>query len=500
MGKAIGLILFITSTALYFSSFTLPRNISFDNAKDPGTYALADRHQQDKAEINYREFCSGCHGEKMEAFTDRKWKHGNAKDSLFKAIKAGYPNEGMPGFDTTFTDNEITSLVNYIVTGIENVKRYEFQDQPARSNLFESSTQSVRLDTVVKGLKVPWGIAFLPNGEMLITERSGELFRLTKNKVLQKIEGVPEVLAEGQGGLLDIALHPDFKTNAVVYLSYSIPKTSEEGVLSTTAVSRAVLKGNTLLQQKKIFEALPYSKTRHHYGSRLQFDAQKNLYITVGDRGNHDENPQSLERYPGKVHRIKEDGSIPADNPFVNKTGAVPSIYSFGHRNIQGMVINPETGVLWSNEHGPRGGDEINIIKKGENYGWPVISYGLNYNGTVLTKNSSLEGMEQPLLYWLPSIGPSGMAFVTGERYKSWKGHLLVGSLRFKYLNLCKVEGDKISGQEILLKNVGRLRDVRMGPDGYIYVSVENPGAIFRLVPVKGDAAAAVTKDKKNSR
>lgn len=439
---------------------------------------------QDKAKENYASFCSGCHGEKMEAFTDRKWKHGNTKEDLFRSIKQGHPNEGMPGFDTTFTDAEITGLVNYILQGIENVNRYQFQDQPAQSNLFKSTAQTVRLDTIVKGISVPWGMAFLPNGELLVTERSGKLYRVTKDKILHAIDGVPEVVAEGQGGLLDVKLHPDFKTNNVVYLSYSIPKRVDSNLLSTTAVTRAVLNGNSLTQQQKIFEALPYSKTRHHYGSRMEFDNNKNLYISVGDRGNHDENPQSLEKFPGKVHRIKDDGSIPSDNPYVNQQGAMPSVYSYGHRNIQGMTVNPATGAIWANEHGPRGGDEVNIVQKAKNYGWPVITYGLNYNGTVLSTLSAKEGMEQPQLYWLPSIAPSGMAFVTGDRYKAWKGHLLVGSLRFKYVNLCKIKDNKITGQEILLKNIGRVRDVRMGPDGYIYVSVESPGAIFRLLPV----------------
>ncbi len=438
---------------------------------------------QDKAKENYASFCSGCHGEKMEAFTDRQWKHGNTKEALFKSIEQGHPNAGMPGFDTTFTDAEITGLVNYILQGIENVKRYQFTNQPAQSNIFTSTAQTVKLDTVVKGISVPWGMAFLPNGELLVTERSGKLYRVTKNKSLQAIDGVPEVVAEGQGGLLDVKLHPDFKTNNVIYLSYSIPKKEDSILLSTTAVTRAVLKGNSLTQQQKIFEALPYSRTRHHYGSRMEFDNNKNLYISVGDRGNHDENPQSLERFPGKIHRIKDDGSIPSDNPYVNQQGAMPSVYSYGHRNIQGMTVNPTTGALWAHEHGPRGGDEINIVQKAKNYGWPVITYGLNYNGTVLSPLSAKEGMEQPQLYWLPSIGPSGMAFVTGDRYKAWKGHLLVGSLRFKYLNLCKMKDNKITGQEILLKNIGRVRDVRMGPDGYIYVSVESPGAIFRLLP-----------------
>jgi glucose/arabinose dehydrogenase len=255
--------------------------------------------------------------------------------------------------------------------------------------------------------------------------------------------------------------------------------------LATTAITRAVLKGNTLTQKKDIFEAQPWSRTRHHYGSRFAWGKDGYLYFSVGERGNEKENPQDLKRDLGKVHRIKDDGSIPSDNPFINTPGAMPSVYSYGHRNPQGMAIHPRTGDLWSNEHGPRGGDEINIVSKGKNYGWPIASYGINYNGTVITKTSLLTGIEPPLLYWIPSIAPSGMAFVTGKRYKEWKDAVLIGSLRFKYLNLCRLDGNKVIKEEILLKNIGRVRDVRMAPDGFIYVAVEKPGAVFRLLPVK---------------
>jgi glucose/arabinose dehydrogenase/cytochrome c553 len=442
-------------------------------------------HSAAATEANYKNYCGGCHGEHMDAFVDRKWKHGSSNEALFHAIKKGYPDEGMPGFDTTFTDNEITNLVTYIKRGIENVQRYDFADK-VTSNIFKTEELTIRLDTVAKGLQSPWGIAFLPDGAMLVTDKNGKLYQIDQYQKKQEIEGVPDVVAEGQGGLLDIQLHPDFKTNRLLYLSYSRPQKTDEGVLTTTAVTRAVLEGNKLTGQKLIFEALPYSRTRHHYGSRMEFGKDGYLYITMGDRGAEKENPQNLQRYAGKTHRIKDDGSIPADNPFVNTPGAVPSIFSYGHRNQQGMVMHPKTGAIWTHEHGPRGGDEINVVEKGKNYGWPAISYGINYNGTVLTKNSSAEGMEQPLLYWLPSIAPSGMAFVASDRYKDWDGNLLVGSLRFKYLNRCVIRGSKIVKQEILFKNIGRIRDVRMAPDGYVYISVENPGYVFRLTPVKG--------------
>jgi glucose/arabinose dehydrogenase len=434
-------------------------------------------------EKNYADFCAGCHGEKMDAFVDRRWKHGDSEQDLFKAIKVGYPDEGMPGFDTTFTDEEIKDLVDYIVTGIKNVKRYE-SAEAVRSNVFKTEKLTVRLDTVAKGFAVGWGVAFLPGGDMLLTERDGRLFRLSAKGERQLVKGVPEVLAQGQGGLLDVVLHPKFSSTGIIYLSYSKGKTEDGVLVSTTAVTRAVLEGTELKEQKLIFEALPYSRTRHHYGSRMAFDKDGNLYITMGDRGAEKQFPQSLTSFPGKTHRIKDDGSIPSDNPFVGTSGAVASIFSFGHRNQQGMARHPQTGAIWTHEHGPRGGDEINILRKGANYGWPAISFGINYNGTVLTKASAMEGVEQPLLYWIPSIGPSGMDFVTGNRYKGWEGNLLVGSLRFKYLNRCEIKNNKVVKEEILFKNIGRVRDVRMAPDGYIYLSVESPGVLLRLTPV----------------
>jgi len=428
---------------------------------------------------NYKNFCSSCHGEKMDAFVDRGWKHGNSQADLVKSITKGYADEGMPAFDKAFSKKEIDELAAYIVKGIKNRAEYDFDDTP-KSNIFKSEKLTVKLDTVATGLDVPWGMAFLPDGSLLATERGGKLYHV-KNKKNTEIKGVPDVLAAGQGGLMDIIVHPDFEKNRLVYFSYSKPK----GNLATTAVMQAKWEGDNLNEQKIIFEALPYASTRHHYGSRLVFDKDKHLFISVGERGNERQNPQSLENSLGKIHRVNADGSIPADNPFKDKDGKATSLYSYGNRNPQGLALHPVTGELWETEHGPRGGDEINIIKPAKNYGWPITSYGINYNGTTITDKTTAPGIEEPLLYWLPSIAPSGTTFVMGDKYKPWKGALLVGSLRFKYLNLCYIDGIKIIGQEKLLKNIGRVRDVRMAPDGYIYVAIEDKkGSIFRLIPV----------------
>lgn len=436
------------------------------------------------AQKNYKNFCAGCHGEKMDAFVDRDWKYGTTREDLFKGIKLGYPDGGMPAYDSAFNSEEIYALADYIIAGIKNRKRYDFSSAGIQKNLFVSENQNVKLDTIVKGMGSPWSMAFLPNNEMLVTEKSGKLYRVKKDRSLQVISGSPQVTAEGQGGLLDVILHPDFKKNNLVYISYSAVKKEGTVTLATTAIMRAKLNGNKLEQQRIIFEALPYSRTRHHYGSRMVFGKDGLLYFSVGERGNEKENPQSLQNDLGKIHRIKDDGSIPATNPFVNKPGSKASIFTYGNRNPQGLTMQPGTGAIWSHEHGPRGGDEINIIGAAKNYGWPAISYGINYNGKIITDKTAMDGMEQPLLYWIPSIAPSGMAFVTGNRYKGWKGDLLVGSLRFKYLNRCKIKDGKVVSEEMLLKNIGRLRDVRMAPDGFIYVAVENPGFIFKLIPV----------------
>lgn len=481
MLKTIGFIAIFIITGLYW-------NIQFNDTSGsenslPPSFITVDTNFS-RAILHYTNYCSGCHGEKMDAFVDRKWKHGNSREDLFKAIKHGYKDEGMPSFDTTFTDVETYELAEYILTGIENLKQYSFTNEPVKENYFPSKDINIRLDTIVKGITVAWGMAFLPNGDLLFTEKSGKLFRVKKNKEKEEISGVPEVLYSQQAGLMDIELHPQFAKNNVLYISYSAVKKKGDTLLSTTAIMRAVLKGNELTQQKIIFEALPYLSSRIHYGCRLEFDRKGFLYFTVGDRNIYKVHPQSLSNPFGKVHRIKDDGTIPADNPFVKTAGAVASIYTYGNRNSQGLAMQPSTGIMWEDEHGPRGGDEVNIVQKGMNYGWPVISYGIDYNGVPITNKTKMEGMLQPEIYWIPSIGPGGMTFVKGDRYPAWKGDLMATSMRFGYLNRCIIRGSKIVGQEMLIKNMGRMRDVQQSPDGYLYISVEK-GYIFRLVPVK---------------
>ena len=471
---------------LFFSLFAAFICLSFvqikENKNAVTEYAKKQLADSGKAAINYKNLCGSCHGEKMDAFVDRTWKHGSTTDNLFKGIKQGYSDKGMPAFESIIPDDQIVALSDYIAGGINRLKQYNFGTALPTSNVFTSEDQNIKLDTIVKGVASPWGFTFLPSGEILMTEKSGKIYRVDKSMHL--ISGLPEVLAEGQGGLLDIILHPNFKKNQLIYISYSAVKREEGATLGTTAIMCAKLNGDKLEEQKVIFEALPYSKTRHHYGSRMVFGKDGFLYFSVGERGNEKVNPQSLTNDLGKIHRITDEGKVPADNPFVNTPGAKPTIFGYGNRNPQGLLLNNSNGQIWEIEHGPRGGDEINIISAGKNYGWPVICYGINYDNKIISDKTAKEGMEQPLHYWLPSIAPSGMTFVEGDRYKAWKGDLMVGSLRFKYLNRCKMKDGKVVGEELLLKNIGRVRDVIMGPDGYLYISVENPGFIFKLLPV----------------
>ncbi len=334
-------------------------------------------------------------------------------------------------------------------------------------------------ELLVDGLQIPWGMAFLPDGSMLITEKSGELIHF-QDGTKTKVSNVPETYQRGQGGLLDVALHPDYANNGWLYLTYASSQGEEKG--GHTALSRAKLVNDALTDIEVLYKATPNTTKGQHFGSRIEFDNGGYLYFSIGERGARDENPQDIKRDGGKIYRLFDDGRIPEDNPFVGTDGAKTAIYSYGHRNPQGLAKNPETGAIWDNEHGPQGGDEINIIKKGANYGWPVITYGINYSGTPITDKTEMPGMEQPLHYWVPSIAPSGMAFVTTDNYGDWKGSILVGSLKFQYLERLILEGNKVVRREKLLADEGRVRDVKEGPDGLIYVAVEGKG-IFKLVP-----------------
>jgi glucose/arabinose dehydrogenase len=347
------------------------------------------------------------------------------------------------------------------------------------SKIIESENQKFSIDTIATGLTNPWGIAFLPDGRILITELSGEIRIIKDGKLLdEKISNVPAVVAKGQGGLLDIKLHPDYASNGWIYLTYSKP--GEEG--AATTVARAKLEANSLTGTEELFTAQPFAKTEHHFGSRVVFDDQGHIFLSCGERGTK-ENAQNLGNHLGKIIRLNENGTIPSDNPFVNTAGAKPEIWSYGHRNPQGLFYDKATSTLWEVEHGPKGGDELNNVSKGKNYGWPVITYGINYDDTPITDITSKEGMEQPVWYWKPSIATCGMTMVTGDKYPGWKNNILVGALALTHIARVELNNGTFVKYEKLIDKVGRVRAIEQSPDGYLYVAVEGPGMILKLVP-----------------
>ena len=364
------------------------------------------------------------------------------------------------------------SLSTFLIACAQNKKDNDFV-------LNTEKKRSYSVETVVDNLSNPWGMTWLPDGSMLITEKSGELIHFKDGTKIQ-IENLPNIYVRGQGGLMDIELHPNYSENGWIYMTHASDEGGGQG--GNTKLIRAKLDGRRLTNIEDLYKAEPNSRRGQHFGSRIEFDNEGYVYFSVGDRGNRDVNPQDITRDNGKVYRLNDDGSIPNDNPFINNPNAKQAIFSYGHRNPQGMALHPKTGKIWVHEHGPQGGDEINIIKKGGNFGWPVISYGINYSGTKFTEETARPGMEQPVYYWVPSIAPCGMDFVTGNKYPEWEGHLLVGSLKFNYVELVKLEGDKVIGREKIAEDVGRVRNVKLGPDGFIYIAVEGQG-IVRLLP-----------------
>jgi len=339
--------------------------------------------------------------------------------------------------------------------------------------------------TVASGLNVPWGLAALPNGGMLITERNGGLRLLDANGALHPdpISGLPDIAIGGQGGLLDVAIHPDYKDNGWIYLSYSSPKISgESGSGSNTALMRAKIANHKLVSQEVLFKALPNYRAGVHFGGRITFDNDNHVYLTVGDRGGRDK-VQSLANHRGKIFRLHDDGQVPQNNPFVHTANAAPEIWSYGHRNPQGMEKHPVTGEIWSHEHGPKGGDELNLIFAGQNYGWPIVTYGVNYSGTKITNETARPDMMSPATYWDPSIAPCGMAIVSGNTYPTWQGNILVGALKYQQIRRIEIADGKVQHQEVLLDGIGRVRAIEQGTDGFLYVAVESSGEVIKLLP-----------------
>jgi len=444
----------------------------------------------------YSNLCAACHGIDMrggqaKGFLDEKWVAGPDDASIATAIRQGNALKGMPPMSVVLSEAEIRAMVVFIRETIQKSKNQTNQfAKPVEGEVVSSREHKFQFKTIVdQGLDTPWSIAFLPDGRMLVTERPGGL-RVVENGKLspEPVAGTPKVRAKGQGGLMDVALHPGYATNGWIYLSYSDPGSNAAGAdVSMTAIVRGRIKDHQWVDEETIFRAPieTYLPTAHHFGCRLVFDGKGYLFFSIGERG-RGENAQSTQLPNGKIHRLFDDGRIPSDNPFVHESGAVPSIWSYGHRNPQGLVQHPATGELWETEHGPRGGDELNLIQSGRNYGWPVICYGMDYNGLPITGGiTSKEGMEQPVTYWTPSLAVCGIDFYTGEKFPKWKNNLFVASLAAQELRRLVISGHTVMEQEVVFKNVGRLRDVVSGPDGFLYVVLNQPDQIVRLEPVK---------------
>ena len=350
------------------------------------------------------------------------------------------------------------------------------------TDIYNTEKVSFQVQTFIDGFEIPWGIAFLPDQRMLVTDRIGNLWIIAKDGTdkVKVIGEVPNVRSKGQGGMLDVEVHPNFSNNSYIYLAYSDVLDNK----SHTSLIRAKLVNNRLIDSQVIFkpEEKFFTKKSHHFGSRIVFDDEGFIYFSIGDRGNRDL-AQNLEMPNGKMYRIHDDGTIPIDNPFYYTKGAIQSIWSYGHRNAQGLAVHPLTRQLWEAEHGPRGGDEVNIILKGHNYGWPVITYGKNYSGTIISRFTHKEGMDQPIFHWTPSIAVCGIAFYDGDQFPEWKNNLLATSLKFERLHRIELDGLNMVKDEIIYEPGSRVRDVEIGPNGMIYVALEDPGRIVKISP-----------------
>lgn len=457
--------------------------------------ALAIGAPQEAGEVRdvekiWTEVCAACHGEDLaggqsKSLLDDEWVFGGDDASLAESIGAGREDAGMPPFGEALSADEIRALVIFIHEKRTAHERSQTTfATPTGDTAVSSEKHDFRVETVVDGLEIPWSIAFFPDGRMLVTEQPGRLRIVEKGKLLpQPVAGTPAVWFEGQAGLMDVEVHPQYERNGWVYLSYSEPGPVDTAM---TVIARGRIRQGAWVDHETLFRAPLelYRKGRVHFGCRLVFDGKGYLFFTIGERGRQDD-AQDVTRPNGKVHRIHDDGRIPLDNPFIDHKDAIPSIWSYGHRNPQGLARHPVTGDLYDAEHGPRGGDELNHVRRGRNYGWPIITYGMNYNGTPITNLTAREGLEQPVVYWTPSLAVCAMDFYKGDAFPGWRHDVFVSSLAAEELRRLEMKDGAVVHQEIVFKGIGRVRDVVSGPDGYLYVSLE-PGRVARLVPDVG--------------
>lgn len=443
----------------------------------------------------YGQFCAGCHGAELQgaragSLLDKKWMNASDDAGLLRVIRNGVRRSGMPAFKNTFSEAELRALVIMIREAAHrNSDPAVLEAYELPAGIQQSKHHAYRIERILTDLDVPWSLAFLPGGRLLVTERNGTLneARLKKNGLwtTRTITGTPPVVARDEGGMFTITPDPNYAENRWLYLTLSDPGPNDT---ITTKLVRARIRGGKWVEQETIYQApeTSYTSLGINFGGAIAFH-KGYLFFSFGERGEVGQ-AQDLTRPNGKIHRIFPDGRIPPDNPFAKNPGALPTIWSYGHRNPQGLAFHPVTGDLWETEHGPRGGDELNYIRRGRNYGWPVITHGMNYDGTAVSPISKKHGLEQPVLHWTPSIAASPIAFYTGAAFPRWKNQLFLGALAQQELHRLEVKGNRVVHRELILKGQGRVRDIATGPDGFLYVALEIPGPdtpdhVIRIVP-----------------
>lgn len=436
------------------------------------------------------QFCASCHGVgftggRVPAIRGGKWRRAHNDDEALRFIADGLPEVEMPAFGRAFSPEALAALVAYIKTPppVENLRGLSPVAE-GKGIFVHTELQNFRVESVAEGYETPWSLAFLPDGRLLVSERAGRLRIVDQGKNSPPIRGIPRVWYRQDAGLLSLALDPDYPKNGWIYLSYSEP--GSQFRTSMTKIVRGHITDGAWTDQQVIWQAEPryYWRGDDHYGCRLLF-VQGKLFFTIGDRGDR-RTAQDISNPCGKVHRVEPDGSVPSDNPFVGKSGADPTVWSYGHRNPQGLAFDSQTGELWETEHGPMGGDELNLIRPGMNYGWPEVTFGREHNGDIISEFTTKPGMVDPIVQWTPSIAVCPVHLCISDRYPAWKHQLLVGSLERQEFRRIEIKDGRAINQELLFRHLGRIRDIQTGPDGYLYLAIEHrdrPGQIVRLIP-----------------
>ncbi len=438
----------------------------------------------------YQTYCASCHGAEFQgglggSLVDGDWKHGSTDADIFRSIQKGNMDLGMTPWEGILSDEQIRALVILL-----REKEKEHRDRgvefpkPRTDEVTKTQHHAYRTEVVADGLDIPWSIAFMPDGRYLVAERPGPVrFIDAEGTVGPPIEGTPQVIHHGQGGMMEVALHPEFAENGWVYLAYSDGTRDSGRVRTMTTLARGKIVDNRWTDHELLWRADDefYGGSGVHFGTRIVFRGE-HLFFVVGERGGMMA-AQKLDHPVGKIYRIFHDGGIPEDNPFADNPDAIPGIWSYGHRNPQGLVFDPRNGDLYSTEHGPRGGDEFNWIRPGLNYGWPVITHGMNYNGTPITGITEHPGMEQPVIHWTPSIAACGLDVATGEAFPNWRHDFFAGGLATQEVRRVRVVDREVVEEEVVVKGGGRVRDVRFGPGGHLYLALNDPHRIVRLVP-----------------